>query len=113
MPAAGSLRSNLADMVDFLEACLSPLAEPPGPALELAQRPAHRTNRRVSVGLGWLIVTPRAKSPVVCHNGGTWGFRSFAGFSPGRRRAAVVMSNTARSVDRLGWRLLDDDEDGT
>lgn len=112
MPAAGSLRSNVADMSLFLEACLSPGPEPPGPALELALRPAHQINRRLSVGLGWLIVTPRGKTPVVWHNGGTWGFRSFAGFSRDRRRTAVVLSNTARSVDRLGWRLLDDAEEG-
>jgi Beta-lactamase len=29
-----------------------------------------------------------------------------AAFSPERHRAVVVLSNTARSVDRLGWRLL-------
>lgn len=107
MPAAGSIRSNVAEMSVFLQACLSPPADAPGPALALAQQPAHRLNRRMSIGLGWLIMTPRGKSPVVFHNGGTWGFRSFAGFSPERGRAAVVLANSARSVDRLGWRLLD------
>ena len=48
------------------------------------------------------------EGPEVFHNGGTWGFASFAGFSPERDRAAVVLANTARSVDRLGWRLLED-----
>jgi serine-type D-Ala-D-Ala carboxypeptidase/endopeptidase len=61
----------------------------------------------MSIGFGWLIFTPRHKSQVVWHNGGTWGFASFAGFSPERDRAVVVLSNTARSVNRLGWRLLD------
>jgi len=37
-----------------------------------------------------------------------WGFRSFAGLTPSRDRAVVVLSNTARSVDRLGWHLLDE-----
>jgi len=36
----------------------------------------------------------------------TRGFRSFAGLMPDRDRAVVVMSDTARSVDRLGVRLL-------
>jgi CubicO group peptidase (beta-lactamase class C family) len=108
MPAAGSIRSNVREMTAFLSACLAPVPDPPGPALALAQEPAHRVNRRMSIGLGWLIVTPRGKPPVVWHNGGTWGFRSFAGFSPERGRAVVVLSNTARSVDRLGWRLLED-----
>ena len=30
-----------------------------------------------------------------------------AGYAPERGTAAVVMSNTARSVDRLGFRLVD------
>jgi CubicO group peptidase (beta-lactamase class C family) len=107
MPAAGSIRSNLMDLSAFLGACLSPGIDPPGPALGLAQRAAHRVNRRMSIGLGWLMVTPRGKSPVVWHNGGTWGFRSFVGFTPDRDRAVVVLANTARSVDRIGWRLLD------
>ena len=107
MPAAGSIRSNLTEMSAFLRACLSPGPDPPGPALALAQRPVHRVNRRMSAGLGWLIVTPPRRSPAVWHNGGTWGFRSFAGFSTDRERAVVVLANTARSVDRLAWRLLD------
>jgi serine-type D-Ala-D-Ala carboxypeptidase/endopeptidase len=107
MPAAGGIRSNVAEMASFLRACLSPGPDLPGPALALAQRPAHRVNRRMSIGLGWLIMAPRGKSPLVWHNGGTWGFRSIAGFSPERDRAVVVLANTARSVDRLGWRLLD------
>ncbi len=59
------------------------------------------------MGLGWIVVTPRGKSATIFHNGGTWGFRSFAGFSPERGRAAVVLSNTARGVDGIGWRLLE------
>jgi D-alanyl-D-alanine-carboxypeptidase/D-alanyl-D-alanine-endopeptidase len=107
MPAAGSIRSSAADLSAFLSACISPGPDPPGPALALAQRPVHRVNRRLSIGLGWLVVTPPRKSPVVWHNGGTWGFSSFAAFSPERGRGVVVLSNMARSVDRLGWRLVD------
>lgn len=45
------------------------------------------------------------RQPVVWHNGGTWGFRSFAGFAPEQSSAAVVLSNTALSVDRIGLEL--------
>jgi len=46
--------------------------------------------RRHTFGLGWM----RTKLPtggLWWHNGGTGGFRSFAGFSPDRGRAAVVL----------------------
>jgi len=41
------------------------------------------------------------------HNGEPWGVPAFAGFASESGTAAVVLSNTARSVDRLGLRLLE------
>jgi D-alanyl-D-alanine-carboxypeptidase/D-alanyl-D-alanine-endopeptidase len=105
MPAAGSLRSNVDDVLCFLAACLDPPPDPPGPALAFAQQPQHRLNKRLAVGLCWMIATRPRHPTVIWHNGGTWGFRSFAGFAPEHASAAVVLSNTTRSVDRLGLRL--------
>ena len=107
MSAAGSLRSNAEDMLRFLAACLQPPAQPPGPALALAQQPHARIAKRLEIGLGWMISNRPRHPKIVWHNGGTWGFRSFAGFAPEHGTAAVVMSNTARSVDRLGFRLVE------
>ena len=55
MPGAGSLRSSAGDMLTFLEACLSPPGDRLGEALALALQPRARINRRMSIGLGWLI----------------------------------------------------------
>jgi serine-type D-Ala-D-Ala carboxypeptidase/endopeptidase len=64
-------------------------------------------HRGIAVGLGWTrgphLGTDHES---VFHNGGTGGFRSFAGFVPGRGTAAVVLSCSARSVDRIGFELL-------
>jgi serine-type D-Ala-D-Ala carboxypeptidase/endopeptidase len=49
---------------------------------------------------------PGVAGPVLWHNGGTSGFRSFVGAARATGTAVVVLSNTARSVDRLGLRLL-------
>ena len=106
MPPAGSLRSNMRDMLRFAAAALDPPSEAPGPAMALATRPHARVGRRMEIGLGWMIVTPRRRKRIVWHDGGTWGFTSFAGFAPEHGRAAVVLSNSARSVHRLGMRLL-------
>lgn len=107
MPAAGSLRSNADDVLRFLAACLDPPTDPPGPALALAQQPHARIGKRLEIGLCWMIANRPRRPRVIWHNGGTWGFRSFAGFVPDRGRAAVVMSSTARSVDRFGFRLVE------
>jgi len=49
----------------------------------------------------------RRRPRMIWHNGGTWGFRSFAGFVPARGVAVVVLANTARGVDRLGVQVTE------
>ena len=63
--------------------------------------------KRVEVGIGWLIARPPgAAGPMLWHNGGTSGFRSFVAVAREADTAVVVLGNTARSVDRLGLRIL-------
>jgi CubicO group peptidase (beta-lactamase class C family) len=103
MPAAGSLRSSVSDMLRFLERCCLD----PTPAMALAQSPHFRVRKRMAIGLGWMILSHPDKPQMLFHNGGTWGFRSFAGLVPERRRAVVVLSSRARSVDRFAFELLE------
>jgi D-alanyl-D-alanine-carboxypeptidase/D-alanyl-D-alanine-endopeptidase len=107
LAAAGSLRSDAADVTRFLTACLSPPDGPVGAALRLAQQPHATVRTRFRIGLCWILSTYRRGLRVVWHNGGTWGFTAFAGFAPERGAAVVVLSNTARGVDRTGLRLLE------
>jgi D-alanyl-D-alanine-carboxypeptidase/D-alanyl-D-alanine-endopeptidase len=106
MAAAGAIRSSAADMLRFLAASLAPPEGPPGPALALAARPRVEVNKRMSLALGWLVLRRKGKPELVLHNGGTWGFRSFAAIAPQTGAAVVVLANTARSVDRLGMKLI-------
>jgi serine-type D-Ala-D-Ala carboxypeptidase/endopeptidase len=69
----------------------------------------------VEIGLGWVIVPPgqrlsrgRARFKLLLHEGGTGGFRSFAGVIPELDVGAVVLANQARSVGGLGLRVLDE-----
>jgi CubicO group peptidase (beta-lactamase class C family) len=104
---AGALRSTATDMLCLLRANLDPAQTPLAPQIECTQRPRLRAAKRVEVGLGWLIARPPgAAGPVLWHNGGTSGFRSFSAVAREAGTAVVVLSNTARSVDRLGLRLL-------
>jgi D-alanyl-D-alanine-carboxypeptidase/D-alanyl-D-alanine-endopeptidase len=104
---AGGLRSTAADMLCLLRANLDPTHSPLASQIERTQQPRLPAAKRVEAGLGWLIARPPgAAGPVLWHNGGTSGFRSFAAVARETGIAVVVLSNTARSVDRLGLRFL-------
>lgn len=104
--AAGALHSTASDLLAFLRACLEPPAAAPGPALLATLEPRFRIRRNLGVGLAWLLLGPDGDRALAWHNGGTGGFRSFAGFTREPLTAVVVLSARARSVDRLGMRLL-------
>ena len=107
LAGAGALRSTAPDMLRFLAANLDPASTPLAAQLVRIQRPRHRLCRGMDVGLGWLIVRPRGPArAMLWHNGGTNGFRSFVGAIRDAGIAVVVLGNTARSVDRLGLRVV-------
>ena len=105
LPGAGALRSTPTDMLTFLHAQLCPDMTPLGPSIVLTQQ-ERRPGKRLGIGLGWLRVPTRGGEVMLWHNGGTGGFRAFAGFVPAAGVGAVVLANDLRSVDRAGVELL-------
>jgi HD-GYP domain-containing protein (c-di-GMP phosphodiesterase class II) len=97
---AGALRSTATDMLRFLGANLDPASTPLAAQLERTQWPRHRMGRGMQVGLGWLIVrSPEPAGPLLWHNGGTNGFRSFVGVVRDSGTAVVVLSNGTGAAD--------------
>ena len=105
LPGAGALRSTATDMLTFLHAQLCPEDIPLGPAIALTH-PERRPGGRLGIGLGWLRVPMTGDHVVLWHNGGTGGFRAFAGFVPTAGVGVVALANDLRSVDRVGLELL-------
>jgi D-alanyl-D-alanine-carboxypeptidase/D-alanyl-D-alanine-endopeptidase len=107
LAGAGALRSTAADLLRFLRLQLGEGDPALARAAALTQVPRVR-HRGAAVGLAWtrwpLLGTGHE---LLFHNGGTGGFRSFVGFVPATHTAVVVLSNSARSVDALGFRILD------
>jgi D-alanyl-D-alanine-carboxypeptidase/D-alanyl-D-alanine-endopeptidase len=104
MAGAGALRSTAADVLRYLEAQLEPDRTPLAEAIRLT-RQLLEPERRTTIGLGW-IRTELPGGDMWWHNGGTGGFRSFAGFSPELGQASVVLVNDVRSPDRAGVQAL-------
>ena len=110
LAGAGGLRSNVVDMLRFLDANVGE----PASELEEAMRAAHAPRPGTSVsdgsaeqafGLNWAILSVEGTITVL-HGGGTAGFRSFLGFDPQRRTGLVVWANSSHRVDDIGRHLL-------
>ncbi|MGW0538389.1 serine hydrolase domain-containing protein [Streptomyces sp. NPDC003032] len=97
---AGDLWSTSNDLAIFLRAVLAKTA--PGAR---ATDPLHPRGPNGAVGLGWNVSRTQGRS-LVWHDGATGGFTSYVGMDPARGRGVVVLSNTDRSVDAVGRRLL-------
>jgi len=106
LAGAGALRSNLLDMLTFLEANLGA----PTSDLERAMRTSHEVREEagpgMGIGLNWLTrITDDQR--ILWHNGGTGGFRAFIGFDPDAQVGVVILNNSEHSADDIGLHLLD------
>lgn len=107
MPGAGALYSTVHDLLALLRAHLEPQTTAIPEALRLVQQPRATLNRWLRVGLGWHLSPLRGtEHAVLWHNGGTGGFFSYVALLPAARAGVVVLSNTARPVDGVGLRVL-------
>lgn len=104
---AGALKSTANDMLKYVKANIDAPDDSLGQALQLAHTPRFKIDDSESVGLGWFTLNvPWADEPVIWHNGGTGGYRSFAGFCKQRKLGVVVLGNSATDVDLTAFRIL-------
>ena len=117
LAGAGALRSTANDLLTFLAAELGFKATALKDAMA-EQTVVRRANimpsgpgaPELDIALGW-IVRKDAGGTVIWHNGGTGGYRTFAGFNPATRTGVVVLSNTnpdagAAAGDDIGFHIL-------
>jgi D-alanyl-D-alanine-carboxypeptidase/D-alanyl-D-alanine-endopeptidase len=105
LTGAGGLVSNAEDMMKFMIANLqaSKTSTPLAKAFALTHVPRGEAGT-MKIGYGWHIRDEK----IVWHNGGTGGFRSFAGFNKATNKAVVVLTNSNTGADDLGFHLLDE-----
>jgi D-alanyl-D-alanine-carboxypeptidase/D-alanyl-D-alanine-endopeptidase len=107
LDGAGALRSTVADLLMFLRLHLGEGDAALAGAAAATHVPRVRV-RGVAIGLAWTRLPLRGTAhEVLFHNGGTGGFTSFAAFVPATGSAVVALSSSARSVDALGFSILE------
>lgn len=107
LAGCGALRSTANDMLRFLAAQLGLTDFDISPVLESTLEPMFDEGRGSRMGLGWILQDQEdLGEPMVWHNGGTGGYRSFLGFLKKRRVGVIVLANTTRDVDAAGIGIL-------
>ncbi|HEV2070021.1 MAG TPA: serine hydrolase, partial [Acidimicrobiales bacterium] len=106
LEGAGALRSTASDLLVLLRAHLHPSDSAlEGPIRTVLER-RQRVRGRLHVALGWHVLEHQDDAAWWWHNGGTGGFFSFVAFDPSTATGVAVLSNSARSVDRLGMAIM-------
>jgi hypothetical protein len=62
----------------------------------------------VKISFNW-ITTKSGGRDIIWHNGGTGGYRTFLGMDMDQKKGVFVATNSADSVDDLGFHLLNSD----
>ncbi|WP_394747839.1 serine hydrolase [Spongiimicrobium salis] len=104
LAGAGGIRSTAQDMVKFIQANMGVIDSPLQEAMNMSHAPAYKNEtQNFEMGLGWHYAN---NGEIIWHNGGTGGYRTFAGFLKGTQKGVVVLSNSNESIDDIGLKLL-------
>jgi D-alanyl-D-alanine-carboxypeptidase/D-alanyl-D-alanine-endopeptidase len=105
LAGAGALRSTMADMLTFVEAALRGTGDV-HESIAQSMTPRAQAGSNMMVGLGWHRLATDGDT-IVWHNGGTGGFRTFAGLRPSTGRGIVLLTNTGGTgADDMAFHLL-------
>jgi len=103
---AGALRSNVVDMLKYLEANMGLKETELYPAMKLAHKLSGSGDGSfVEAGLGWFTSDVAGKE-VIWHDGGTTGFMSFMGFTKDGKKGVILLTNSTGFPDDIGFHIL-------
>ncbi len=105
LAGAGAIRSTAVDLLNYVSVNMGKVKSKLYPAMQLSHKNSRTEGANPLVGLGWHIAVDD-KSAIIWHNGGTGGYRSYAGFVRGGDRGVVVLTNSTASIDDIGMHLL-------
>jgi CubicO group peptidase (beta-lactamase class C family) len=112
LAGAGGLRSTANDMLVYLAANLAADVDSTEGVLASTLHATHVPRRPASgpavrIGLAWHLLAGPSGQTITWHNGGTGGYRTFAGYDARQRLGIVVLTNSGiPSADDIGVHLL-------
>ncbi len=106
LAGAGALRSNMTDMLKFLDANLGEPKNDLERAMRTAQQPRFRISDDSEIGLGWITMETKA-GKFVFHDGGTGGYGAIVGLDPKRGVGLVLLGNRTGIPEEVALHLFD------
>jgi CubicO group peptidase (beta-lactamase class C family) len=102
--AAGSLRSNIEDMLKYAALNTAGNNGALQPAIDLSHLVTFKDEQQ-QIALNWFIQN-WGWGPLLFHGGATGGYRSLLAINPKTKNAVVLLSNTGVSNDAAGIQIL-------
>lgn len=106
---AGGLTSTGNEMLTYLENMCFPKTERSKAIINKLTVQTVSLSPKVAVGLGWHMLHEKEQQPVYWHNGGTYGFSTFAAFVKDKSKAVIVVFNQFNkngACDGLGISII-------
>jgi CubicO group peptidase (beta-lactamase class C family) len=91
---SGQIKSNMHDMLIYLDNLINPNKSLLKDAIELTLVPTFSNKETFDVGINWLLQSKSNNETFVFHDGATLGYSSFIGFNPITKTGVVVLINS-------------------
>ena len=108
LAGCGGVKTNANDMLIYLDAHLNTLNSKFSQAVGRITEPVDSVQQNMKICYGWHTLED-LQHRVYWHNGGTYGFSTFAAFDPVEKTSLILASNSFQvntSLDKLGHDLL-------
>jgi len=96
---AGGIVSNVQDLTKFINAHFNPANK----ELQLTIDSTLTVDDKMSIGLGWHLITSENNRNWVWHNGATGGYTSSLAMNPKTKNAVVILSNVSGMNPKKGF----------
>ena len=90
---AGGLKCTGKEMMTYLQYMATPKAAAAKKTIAEILQPTVSVNARVKICKAWHTLEEKDKPIIYWHNGGTYGFSTFAAFIKGQQKAVIVVVN--------------------
>ena len=105
LAGAGAIRSDVSDMMRYLQAFMQAQTMDDGPFALTTKALRDTSINNTRIGLAWLVRQEHGQT-VIWHNGMTGGYASFVGFTSDGKHGVVILGNIAHSFDEIGMQVL-------